>query len=75
MLGRRNFLFTRCDAGSERAATIYNLIGTALLNGVEPYAYLRHVLGRISEHPINRIDELLPWTVAAELSDLHCRTP
>ncbi len=71
VLGRRNYLFAGSDAGGERAAAIYCLIGTALLNGVEPYGYLRHVLGRIAEHPINRVDELLPWKVAAELGEVH----
>lgn len=71
VLGRRNYLFAGSDAGGERAAAIYSLIGTALLNGVEPYGYLRHVLRRIAEHPINRVDELLPWQVAAELGAAH----
>jgi transposase len=71
VLGRRNYLFAGSDAGGERAAALYSLIGTALLNGVEPYGYLRHVLGRIAEHPINRIDELLPWKVAAEIGEVH----
>ena len=47
--------------GRQRAAAIYSLIGTAKLNDIDPEAYLRYVLGRIAEHPINRIDELLPW--------------
>ncbi len=42
--------------------------GTAKLNGIDPQAYLRHVLTRIADHPANRIDELLPWNVAATLS-------
>jgi hypothetical protein len=71
VLGRRNYLFAGSDAGGDRAAVIYSLIGTALLNGVEPYGYLRHVLGRIAEHPINRIDELLPWRITATLGDVH----
>jgi len=66
-LGRRNYLFAGANSGGERAAAIYTLVGTAKLNGIDPEAYLRHVLGCIAEHPINRIEELLPWNVAASL--------
>jgi hypothetical protein len=62
-LGRKNYLFAGSDAGGERAAALYGLIGSAKLNGVDPEAYLRHVLSRIADHPINRIAELLPWNV------------
>jgi transposase len=62
-LGRKNYLFAGSDAGGERAALIYSLIGTAKLNGVNPQAYLQHVLDRIADHPINRVEELLPWNV------------
>jgi len=67
-LGRKNYLFLGSDAGGERAAAIYSLIGSAKLNGLDPEAYLRHVLGRIADHPINRVAELLPWSVAAAMS-------
>ena len=63
-LGRKNWLFAGSDSGGERAATFYTLIRTAKLNGLEPEAYLRDVLTRIGEHPINRLDELLPWNIA-----------
>jgi hypothetical protein len=66
-VGRKNFLFAGADSGGERAAAMYSLIGTAKINGVDPEAYLRHVLGRIADHPINRIDDLLPWNAANEL--------
>ena len=66
-LGRKNYLFCGSDAGGERAAAIYSLIGTAKLNDIDPEAYLRYVLERIADHPINRIGELLPWNVAAAL--------
>ena len=65
-LGRRNYLFLGSDAGAERAAAIYALIGTAKLNGIDPEAYLRQVLERIADHPINRVDELLPWNIARQ---------
>jgi transposase len=57
---RANWLFAGSDDGGERAAAIYSLVGTAKLNDLDPEAYLRYVLERIAEHPINRIDELLP---------------
>ena len=68
-LGRKNYLFAGSDAGGERAAAMYSLIGTAKLNGVDPEAYLRHVLERIADHPINRITELLPWNVALDAAE------
>jgi transposase len=66
-LGRKNFLFAGSDAGGERAAAIYSLIGTAKLNGLDPEAYLRYVLTHIAEHRVNKVDELLPWCVAGKL--------
>lgn len=62
-VGRKNFLFAGSDAGGQRAAAMYSLIGTAKLNGIDPQAYLAHVLDRIADHPIRRIDELLPWNI------------
>ncbi len=61
--GLIHYLFLGSDAGGERAATMYSLLGTAKLNGINPEAYLRHVLTVIADHPVNRIDELLPWNV------------
>jgi hypothetical protein len=69
VLGRRNYLFAGSDVGGESAACLYSLTGTARLNGIDPYRYLHHVLQRIATHPINRIEELLPWQVAAALHE------
>jgi transposase len=63
-LGRKNYLFAGSDAGGQRAAAMYTLIGSAKLNGIDPEAYLSLVLARIADHPIHRIEELLPWNVA-----------
>jgi transposase len=65
-VGRGNYLFMGSDAGGERAAALYSLVETAKLNGIDPEAYLRDVLSRIADHPINRVDELLPWNITGQ---------
>jgi hypothetical protein len=60
-LGRKNYLFAGSDAGGQGAALMYTLIETAKMNDVDPEAWLADVISRIADHPINRIDELLPW--------------
>lgn len=72
-LGRKNWLFAGSNAGGERAAAVYSLIETAKLNGVNPQAYLTEVIRRIAHHPVNRVDELLPWNLAQETA--AARTP
>ncbi|HHU9792994.1 TPA: transposase domain-containing protein, partial [Escherichia coli] len=51
------------DHGGERSALLYGLIGACRLNGIDPEAYLRHILNVLPEWPSNRVDELLPWNV------------
>jgi hypothetical protein len=65
-LGRRNYLFAGADSGGDRAANIYSLVGSAKLNGLDPEFYLRHVLTRIAQYPINLIDDLLPWNIQTD---------
>ena len=69
VLGRKNYLFMGSDSGGQRAATLYSLIGTAKLNGLDPALYLRTVLAKLPEHPINQIQQLLPWNLAPSLQN------
>jgi transposase len=66
-IGRRNFLFFGSDSGGERAAIIYCLIECCKLNKIDPQCYLQYVIERIADHPINKIDQLLPWNVIDQL--------
>ena len=62
-LGRKNWLFMGSKAGGKSEAIAYTLIETAKMNEVNPEAWLAWVLERIQDHPVNRIAELLPWTI------------
>ncbi|EPX8059822.1 IS66 family transposase [Escherichia coli] len=62
-LGKKNYVFFGSDHGGERSALLYGLIGTCRLNGIDPEAYLRHILSVLPEWPSNRVGELLPWNV------------
>jgi transposase len=67
-VGKKNYLFFGSDSGGERAAIAYSLVETCKLNSVDPQLYLQYVIERIADHPINRIEELLPWNVADKLN-------
>jgi hypothetical protein len=68
-LGRKNHLFAGSDGGAARWATVASLLATAKLNGVEPFAYLKDVLERLSNgHPMSRLDDLLPWNWAPSIA-------
>ena len=68
-VSRKNYLFLGSDRGGERAAAIYTLIESAKLNGLDPEAYLAALLDRMARgHPINRLDELLPWNFHSPLA-------
>lgn len=59
-LGKKNWLFAGSERAGKRAAAIQSLLGTAKLNGLEPYAWLKDTLEKLPTWPNRRIDELLP---------------
>ena len=59
-LGRKNYLFAGSHDAAQRAAIIYSFLGTCKKNGVEPFAWLKDILTRLPDHPVNRLEELLP---------------
>ncbi len=60
-LGRKSWLFAGSERGGQRAAFMYSLIGTAKLNNIDPQAWLADAIARISDIPVSRLPELLPW--------------
>jgi hypothetical protein len=77
VLGRRNYTFFGSDNGGRTAAVLYSLIASAKRHGLDPFAYLRDVISRISDHPSNKLYELLPdhWKLARNAPQPDNPTP
>ena len=56
----QSFLFAGSHEAAQRSAMLYSLLGTCKLHGIEPSQWLKTVLEKIADHPINKIKELLP---------------
>jgi transposase len=59
-IGRKNYLFAGSHEAAKRSGMLYSLLGTCKMHGIEPYGWLKDVLQRIADYPINKIHELLP---------------
>lgn len=59
-IGRKNYLFAGSHNGARRAAMLYSFLGTCKINGVNPFEWLRYALNVIPNHPVNKLQELLP---------------
>lgn len=68
VVGRKNWLFAGSEGGAHAAATLYTLIGSCMVQAIDPLEYLTDVLSRIADHPVNRVHELTPlsWRLARE---------
>ncbi len=60
VIGRKNYMFAGSEAGAWRASIIYSLVASCKLNGHDPFAYFNDVLRKVSTHPAEKIDDLLP---------------
>lgn len=59
-LGRKNYLFAGSHEGAKWIAMMLSFFGSCKQQGVNPSEWMEDTLNKISEHPINRIEELLP---------------
>ena len=58
--GSKNWLFAGSEAAAHRAAILCSLVQRCRNQGLNPFAYLRDLLDRVSTHPARRILELTP---------------
>jgi len=64
VIGRKAWLFADTPAGAKESALYYTLIETAKANGLEPYAYLSHVIGKMADvETVEQWEALLPWNM------------
>lgn len=65
-IGRKNYLFAGSHRAAQNAAMLYSFLGTCKINNINPYVWLEDVLTRIPNHPVNKLQELLPhkWNLA-----------
>jgi transposase len=68
VVGRKTWLFAGSEGGARAAASFFTLVGSCMLQGIDPWAYLFDLLNRLPDHPASRIDELTPlgWRRARE---------
>ena len=64
VVGRTNWLFIASAKGVKASANLYSLIESAKANGLEPYAYLRHLFTELPKaETVEAIEALLPGTI------------
>ena len=77
IVGRKNWLFAGSEGGAEAAAGWFTLIGSCLLQGVDPAVYLYDVFRRLPDHPSKWVHELTPlnWRLAIDAGDIELISP
>lgn len=71
VVGRKQWLFAGSEGGAHAAATMFTLVGSCMMQGIDPWVYLNDVLERLGRHPVNRVHELTPrsWRIAREAAN------
>ena len=59
-IGRKNYLFAGSHEAAQRAAVLYTIISCCKKNEMNPEIYIMEMLETLPNHPINRIEELIP---------------
>jgi hypothetical protein len=64
---RNNWTFFGSDSGGKTAAVLRSFVTSCELVKIDPFAWFHDILGRIADHPVKRLEELLPhrWAQAA----------
>ena len=73
-VGRKNWLFTGTIDAGQRAAVIYSFIETCKRLGIDPFVYLRDVLGRLPVTASDHLRQLLPreWQASRAVLTATC---
>lgn len=68
VVGRKQWLFAGSEGGAHAAATMFTLVGSCMLQGIDPWVYLTNIFSRLNDHPVNKVHELTPmaWRIARE---------
>ena len=69
VVGRKNWLFCDTQAGARASAIVFTVLETAKANGLNPEAYLNHLLTVLPDRYFRKtlgiqftIDDLMPWS-------------
>jgi len=64
-VGRNNWVFFGSDEGGRTAAVLRSFVASCQRVGIDPFAWFKDALGRIGNHPVKKLTELLPHNWAA----------
>ena len=66
VINRKVFQTSGSEAGAIYTVKLFSIIRTAIINGLDPYRYLKYALENMKNKPI---DDLLPYSTTLEISN------